>query len=231
MNMKRFKNVIKLIFGFLLIWGIYGLVTCHCVSLKTFTPAAARDYIQGFGKLSVIIYILAYALNTISIFPPIAVLSLTAGLAFGKVWGAIYLMTGALLGTTGTFFISRILGRGFLEELLQGKFRDFDSRLEKKGFLTILFFRVVPVVPYEVINYVSGLSKIKFRDYFFATFLGLIPGVIIAAFFGGTLGEVRRLKDLISVKVALALAALFIVILIPVIYQNFKKGKPHDRGI
>ena len=84
-------------------------------------------------------------------------------------------------------------------------------------------------MPYEVLNYASGLSKIKFKDYFFATFIGLVPGIIIAAFFGGSLGEVRKLGDLLSQKMIIAIAALIFVILVPVVYKYIKTKKPACR--
>ena len=230
MDKKIVKNIVRILAGILVIFGIWWIVKCHCVSLNTLTPSAIRDYIQGFGRWSAVIYVLAYALNTISILPPIAVLSLTAGLAFGKIWGAILLMTGAILGTSSTFFISRLSGRAFVQKTMQSKFKKLDDLLEKRGFVTILFFRVIPLVPYEVLNYASGFSKVKFRDYFFATFLGLIPGVTISAFFGGALGEVRGLRDLISFKFILALIVLVIAVLVPVIYQRLKrKGDSYGR--
>lgn len=225
MDKKILKNIIKLLIGISVVIGIWWLVKCQCVNLKAIAPAAIRDYIQGFGRLAAVVYIMAYALNTISLIPPIAALSLTAGLAFGKFWGAVYLMTGAMIGTSSTFFISRFFGRGLVERLLKGKFKQLDDLLERKGFVTVLFFRVIPIIPYEVLNYAVGLSKMKFRNYFFATLLGLIPGVIIAAFFGGTLGEVKSIKDLLSPQFMAASTALILVIAIPVIYQYIKKKK------
>ncbi|MCQ9208758.1 MAG: TVP38/TMEM64 family protein [Omnitrophica bacterium] len=222
MDKKIFKNLIKLFIGILVIAAIWWIVSCQCVNLKVLTPAALRDYIQGFGKLAPIIYILAYSLNTISVLPPIAGLSLAAGLAFGSLWGAIYLMIAALIGTSCTFFISRFFGRGFVERLLKGRFKNLDDLLKRRGFITVLFFRVVPLVPYEVLNYAGGLSKMRFRDYFFASFLGLIPGVIIASFFGGSLGEVRGLQDLFSLKFILASLALVLIIAVPFLYQYIK---------
>jgi len=223
MDKKIIKNIVKILMGILIILGIWWVVKCQCINLKALTPAAARDYIQNFGRWAAIIYVLAYALNTVSILPPIAVLSLTAGLAFGKIWGAILLMAGAILGTSITFFISRFFGRAFVEKIMQGKFKNLDNLLGKRGFLAILFFRAIPLVPYEALNYASGFSKIKFRDYFLATFLGLIPGVVISAFLGGTLGEVRGFKDLISFKFILALVVLILAILVSVVCRRLKK--------
>lgn len=223
MDKKILKNIIRLLTGILIIWGIWWLLMCWRVDLGSLTPAAIRDYIRGFGGLAAAVYILAYALNTVSIFPPIAFLSLSAGLIFGKVWGAVFLMTGALIGTSTTFMISRYFGRGLVEKLLKGKLREFDNKLGGRGFMTVLFFRVVPLLPYEFLNYASGLTRIKFRDYFLATFLGLIPGVIIAAFFGGSLGEVRSLKDIFSPAFIVAAGLLMLVILAPVIYRFFAR--------
>ena len=180
------KNIktsfVKLMIGFVVVGVIWYFVQCKCIDFKLITPTSIRDYIQSFGQLSVVAYLVAYVLNTISVFPPIAPLSLAAGFAFGSVWGAALLMVAALIGTSLTFIISRFFGRKFIEKMLKGKFKDLDEKLEKNGFLTVLFFRVIPLIPYEVLNYACGLSKIKFKDYFFATFLGLIPGVIVAAF-------------------------------------------------
>lgn len=225
---KKYKAAaIKLIFGILLIVVIWWVVKCQCVNIMSLTPAYLRDYIRQFGNWAALIFIIAYVLNTISIIPPIAPLSLTAGLAFGAVQGAVYLMIAAMLGTSLTFFISRYFGRRLIDKILKGKFKDLDEKLAQNGFMTILFFRIVPLVPYEVLNYAGGLSRIKFKDYFLATFLGLIPGVVIAAFFGGSLGEIKSFKDICTPKFLIAAGLIFGIIALPVIYrlQKYKGGK------
>lgn len=225
MDKRISKAIIKVVIGIAVILGIWWLVKCQCLNLTALTPAALRDYIQSFGKLAAIVYILAYALNTISVFPPIAPLSLTAGLAFGALFGAIYLMIAALIGTTCTFLISRFFGRGLVERTFKGKFKNLDQKLEKNGFMTILFFRVIPLVPYEVLNYACGLSKIKFKDYFLATLLGLIPGVVVAAFFGGSLGEIKSFRDVFTPKFLIAIGLMVLIIAVPAIYQLWKRKR------
>jgi uncharacterized membrane protein YdjX (TVP38/TMEM64 family) len=209
--------------GILLVIGAWWMVKCQCINVAVLTPAAIRDYIRQFGNFAALIYIIAYALNTVSIFPPIGILSLAAGLIFGEALGAVYLLSGALTGTSITFILSRYFGRGLVEKMLKGRFKGLDEKLAEKGFMTVLFFRVIPLVPYEVLNYVSGLSGIKFRDYFFATFLGLIPGVFIAAFFGAGLGRIRSFGDIFTPKFLGAFGLVICIILIPVIYRLIKK--------
>jgi len=220
---RNYKSIIiRLLVGLTIVAGVWWLVRCQCINLPSLSPASLRDFIQSFGSLAVIVYILAYASNTISIMPPIAALSLTAGLAFGEVWGAVYLMVGALLGTSATFTISRYFGRSLVDRMLKGKFKNLDEKLAKNGFMTILFFRVVPLVPYEVLNYAAGLSKIKFKDYFLATLLGLIPGVVISAFFGGSLGEIQSFKDIFAPKFLIAIGLMVLIIAVPAAYQLIK---------
>ncbi len=187
----------------------------------TINPSALRAWMAQFGAASPFIYVALYAANTVSLLPPIGVLSLTAGLAFGPAVGFLAIMAGATLGTTVTFFISRRLGRGFVENRLKGKFKSLDEALERKGFATVLFFRIVPLVPYEALNYVSGLSKIRFRDYGLATFLGLLPGAAVAAFFGDSLTQP------FSAKFITAIAAMAVMIAIPTIYLKVRRKTGH----
>ena len=225
MDKKIPKNLTRFILGILFLSGVVWGIQCACVNLKSFSPASIRDYIQSFGSLAGVAYVIAYALNTVSVLPPIGFISLSAGLAFGKALGALLLLLGASLGSTCTFFISRFFGRQAVEKLIKGKFKEFDDSLAKKGFVTILFLRLIPLVPYEALNYVPGLSKISFRSYFFASFIGFIPGVIVSAFFGGALGEIKNFKDIFSFKFALALIVLILMACLPFIYLYLKNKK------
>ncbi|PIQ81556.1 MAG: hypothetical protein COV76_08275 [Candidatus Omnitrophica bacterium CG11_big_fil_rev_8_21_14_0_20_64_10] len=187
----------------------------------TINPSALRAWIAQFGAAAPFIYVALYAANTVTLLPPIGVLSLTAGLAFGPAIGFLAIMAGAMIGTSLTFLISRRLGRGFVEHRLKGRFKSLDEALERRGFATVLFFRVVPIVPYEALNYVSGLSKIRFRDYGLATFLGLLPGAAVAAFFGDSLTQP------FSPKFIAAVGALVLLIAIPTIYLKLRRKVPH----
>ncbi|MDD5408720.1 MAG: TVP38/TMEM64 family protein [Candidatus Omnitrophica bacterium] len=229
MRKKIVKNIIIALAVILVVLAAWWFFKCQCVNLNGLTPAAFRDYLRGFGRWAPVIFISAYALDTVLMVPPIGALSLAAGLAFGRFWGAVILMAGAMLGTSITFFISRLSGRALFERIIKGKLKNLDELLEKKGFVTILFFRIIPLVPYEALNYASGISKIKFKDYFLATFLGLIPGVIISAFFGGSLGEIGSFKDIFAPKFLIAAGLLIVIIAIPAVYKAIKK-RPGEKN-
>lgn len=185
------------------------------------SPEAIRAWLTQFGIVAPLLYVLLYAVNTITLLPPIGILSLTAGLAFGPLIGFLAIMAGAMIGATATFWMSRGLGRGFVERRIKGRFKSLDEKLAGRGFATVLFFRLVPIVPYEVLNYVSGLSKIRFRGYALATFLGLIPGAGVAAFFGDSL------RQPFSWRFLAAVAALVILIAIPTIVLKRRRSVSH----
>jgi uncharacterized membrane protein YdjX (TVP38/TMEM64 family) len=182
------------------------------------SPEAIRAWLVQFGIAAPLLYVGLYAVNTVTLFPPIGILSLTAGLAFGPLVGFLAIMVGAMIGTTATFWMSRGLGRGFVERRIKGRFKSLDEKLAGRGFGTVLFFRLVPIVPYEVLNYVSGLSRIRFRHYAVATFLGLLPGAAVAAWFGDSLLQPFSWRFLAGG------GALVILIAIPILYLKRRKG-------
>jgi len=94
--------------GYLFIEHQQGCLQCSVV--KTFTPDVVRHFIGGFGPWAIIVYMVLYTINTISLLPPIAIMSLSAGFLFGPIWGFIALSLGAFCGTSATFFISRYFG-------------------------------------------------------------------------------------------------------------------------
>ncbi|MCM8771395.1 MAG: TVP38/TMEM64 family protein [Candidatus Omnitrophica bacterium] len=218
------RNITEFIFG-LFVTAVILWILSKVARLKEMSPAALRDYIRSFGNLAAIIYIVAYIFDTLALFPPMVGFAITAGLVFGPVWGFFYLMIAAMIGTTLAFCISRYFGRGLVERLLPKRFKNIDDIIEKRGFQTVLFFRIVPIIPYEILNYVSGLSKVHFKDYFFATLIGLIPGILISVFFGDTLGGVRRLKDIVSYRFIAASILLIIVAALPFAYRYLKKKR------
>lgn len=210
-------DAMKRVIGWMLAVGLLAAAAWWWQHRATINPEAFRHWISQFGAAGPFIFTGLYAANTVTLLPPIGVLSLTAGLAFGPVVGFFTIMAGALIGTSLTFWISRRFGRSFVEKRLRGRFKSLDEELTKSGIGTVLFIRVLPIVPYEVLNYTAGLSKIRFRDYGLATFLGLIPGAAIAAFFGDSL------KEPLSPRFFAAAGALAVMIVVPILYLKLRK--------
>lgn len=185
----------------------------QCLSVQTFTPDVIRHFIGGFGPWAIIIYVLLYAINTVSILPPIAFMSLSAGFLFGPIFGFIALTLGSFLGTSATFFIARYFGGEFVDKLTKGRAVEFQQKLSKNGFLVILPIRLIGFPPWELVNYASGLSKISYKDYISATMIGIMPAVIIQVFFSDRLSTLN-LKD---PTLYMAVGAFVLLAVIPTI--------------
>ena len=191
-----------------------------CLPLKSFSPDVIKHFILGFGAWGLLIYIILYSINTVSLLPPIAILSLSAGFIFGPWEGALALMVGSFIGTTATFYISRIFGAHCVQEILKGRGREFQEAFDRNGFKVILFIRAIPIIPWEVVNYAAGLSRITYRDYILGTMLGIIPSVLLQTFFSDRLTDF----DLKDPVVIVALSVLGLLAAAPIIYLKVRKN-------
>jgi len=184
MNKKRAALIVAfLAFGLIVGGLVYGAMShqeiCVLCHAKSFSPEVIRHYIEGFGSWAILVYMILYTVNTMTIIPPIAIMSLSAGALFGPIWGTVALSLGAFGGTSVTFLISRFLGDKFVNKFVKGKAAEFNDKLSKKGFVVLLPIRLIGFPPYEFVNYASGLSKITYKDYISATMLGMAPAIFI----------------------------------------------------
>ena len=163
-----------------LIWVAlqHNKICIVCIG-KSLNPEVIRHYIEGFGSWAIVIYVLLYTVNTLTLIPPIAFMSLSAGALFGPIWGTVALTLGALCGTTTTFIVSRFFGGKLVDQFVKGKAAEFNEKLSQNGFIVLLPIRLIGFPPYEFVNYASGLSKISYKDYISATMLGMFPAIII----------------------------------------------------
>ena len=149
-------------------------------------PQLIKAEVLRWGAWGPIGFMLLYAFGP-SLLVPGAVMTLAAGLAFGTVKGSIYSLIGADLGALVAFAAGRFLGKGFVNRLLAGRFGETLDKIARNGFQIILYLRVFPIIPYNALNLLAGASPITFKDYFWASMIGMIPGTILFAFLGNEL--------------------------------------------
>ena len=190
-----------------LVWGVLRhQEICLACSLKSLNPEVIRHYIESFGSWAIVVYVALYTVNTMTLIPPIAFMSLSAGALFGPVWGTIALTLGAFSGTTVTFIISRFFGGKLVDKFVKGKAADFNDKLSKKGFIVLLPMRLIGFPPYEFVNYASGLSKISYKDYISATMLGMSPAIIIQVLLADRLANFSWKDPVLYVAIGLFIA-------------------------
>lgn len=177
MHIKNKKGIIKYIAAVLLIAAAFCLLNRYNI-IKGFGASEIKEYILSFGIWAPVIYIILFTFVPLTLFPD-SVLAIAGGMCFGVMGGAICTMIGAIFGGTLAFFISRTLGKGFAKKFSNNEMQKISTKIEEKGFLIVLFLRLIPLFPFDVISYSAGLSKINLKDFIFATVIGTIPGILI----------------------------------------------------
>ncbi|BCA79308.1 VTT domain-containing protein [Desulfuromonas sp. AOP6] len=109
---------------------------------------------------------------------PVTVLIVVAILVFGPYSGFAYSLTGSLLCALAGYGLGSLLGRNTVRRLAGKRINRVSQRLAKRGILTMLFVRIVPVAPFTVVNLVAGASHIRFWDFVIGTLAGMTPGII-----------------------------------------------------
>jgi len=201
------------------------------VCLVRFTPI--RGYLtakelgrllEGAGIWAPVAYMVFYAVG-VCLFLPGTLLTGLGAAIFGPYWGFLYVWIGAMLGASAAFIIGRTLGREFAASLIGGRLKKYDDGIEKNGFATVLYLRLL-YFPFTPMNFGMGLTKVRFRDYFLGTGLGIIVGTFIFTFFIGTVKEVwisGNWGELISFKVFFSVGLFAFSFFIPKIIKKIKR--------
>jgi uncharacterized membrane protein YdjX (TVP38/TMEM64 family) len=166
-----------------------------------------RSWVESGGPGAPVVFVLLYVVLTVLFFPG-AVLTGAGGALFGVAAGTGLSVVGGTAGATTAFLIGRRLGRGTVERAAGRRVRALDAWLGRRGLTTVLYLRLFPVVPFNVLNYASGATAISARDYVLGTAVGIIPGAFAYAALGGSLEDPWSPEFLGAVGLALALAVM-----------------------
>jgi uncharacterized membrane protein YdjX (TVP38/TMEM64 family) len=195
---------------------LLALVVARITGLSEYVSSDSlnrlRDWIDGFGVVAPIVFIAVYIVATVA-FVPGTPLSLLAGLAFGAVWGTLWTVIGATLGATLAFLIGRYATRGLVEAWAADnpRIRTLDRGVEKHGLRMLLVTRLVPLFPFNLQNYAYGLTRVGVGTYVLLTGVGIVPGVLVYTFAGGSLASAR--EDLTRTFAYLGVAAVVFVLI------------------
>jgi uncharacterized membrane protein YdjX (TVP38/TMEM64 family) len=219
---KKRKGLIKAL--------IFLAFIISAIVLIRFTPV--RDYLstealtaflESAGIWAPLVYIITYAVG-VCLFVPGTLLTGLGAAIFGAYWGFVYVWIAAMLGASGAFLIGRTLAREFASSLIGDKLKKYDDAIERNGFATVLYLRLV-YFPFTPMNFGMGITKVRFKDYIFGTGLGIIVGTFIFTFFIGTLKEVwasGNWAELISFKVFFSIGLFVFSFFIPKLIKKFK---------
>jgi len=139
-----------------------------------------KVWIESLGAIGPLAFAFIYAAATVAALPGSA-LSVAAGVIFGPVLGVITVIFSATLGASLAFLISRYFARGPIEKWLEGneKFHRLDRLTARHGDIMVAITRLVPLFPFNLLNYGFGLTRVAFRTYVVWSFICMLPGTIL----------------------------------------------------
>lgn len=208
----------------LVVFVIASIVVVRYTPIKDFlTLGSLGSLLQAAGWWAPLVFILIYAAG-ICLFIPGTLLTTLGAALFGPYRGFMFVWSGAMLGAAGAFLIGRYLGREFAASLIGDRLRKYDDAIERNGFATVLYLRLV-YFPFTPMNFGMGLTKVRFRDYLWGTGLGILVGTFIFTFFVGTIKEVwatGHWANLLTWKVFFSLGLFVGSLFIPKIINRLK---------
>ena len=153
------------------------------------------EWISGLGVIAPVIFIAIYILACVA-FLPGAILTLGAGVVFGVVKGSIVVSIGSTLGAACAFLVGRYLVRGWITNKIAGNenFKAIDEAVALQGWKIVLLMRLSPIFPFNLLNYAFGLTKVSIKQYFLASWAGMIPGTVMYVYIGSLAGDMASIS-------------------------------------
>ena len=168
--------------------GLVALVVLGRAAGGYIQPFA--QWVDGLGFWGPAVFVLGYVIAVVA-FVPASLLTLGAGAIFGIVHGVIYVFVAATVGSCLAFLVSRYLARSAVEKKLEGrpKFSAIDRAVEAEGLKIVFLLRLTPAVPFNLLNYALGLTRVRFADYAIAS-VGMLPGTLLYVYSGKLAGDI-----------------------------------------
>lgn len=154
------------------------------------------EYVRDAGAVGFGLYLGVYVVATVLLVPG-SVLTLGAGFAYGVIGGVALVFPGAMLGATFAFILGRTLARDWIAERVKSspRFDVIDRAIGSEGFKVVLLLRLSPVVPFSLLNYSLGLTRVRLRDYVAASAIGMVPGIVLYVYLGSLITSAAQLTE------------------------------------
>jgi uncharacterized membrane protein YdjX (TVP38/TMEM64 family) len=228
--MRRHKKKILLIALFLALIGItwyFGGDTLTFEGMKKNREAFHR-FVKAHYLLSVAAFIGIDLLSALFL-PGALVLTLIGGFLFGVVWGIIYVMIGMTLGASLAFLFARYIAGKWIHSRYEDHLEKFNREIARHGSSYLLMLRLIPVLPFFVVNFLAGMTKMSLKRFLLTTAVGVLPGSVVYTYAGQQFGSIRSLDDIMTPKLVIAFVLLGTLALLPVVFRLLKQKFPSQK--
>ncbi|MFH0933523.1 MAG: VTT domain-containing protein [Nitrospirota bacterium] len=228
LSMNQRLNTRKFFFGLMVVFLI--LLTTYLRKSGYISTDSILEFIQKNNVAAPLVFILIYAIGP-SLFIPSLPLTLGAGFLWGPFWGVIFSITGATTGASVAFLVSRyLMGNTIKERFGYERWEWLKEKVDKHGWKAVAFARLLPILPFPVLNYLFGVTPIPFLHYLWSTFVFMLPACIAYVAFGSSMGALilkGNIKGLIIGIIVASIAMLLPFALKPLVK---KVSSPKDNG-
>ncbi|MBI4595562.1 MAG: TVP38/TMEM64 family protein [Candidatus Tectomicrobia bacterium] len=183
------KNKLALLVAFIIVL----LIALQYLQVQEIMRSALV-WVAHLGNWGPVIFITIYILACVFLLPG-SILTLGAGVLFGVLKGSMIVSISSTLGATCAFLVGRYLARDWVSRKIQGypKFKAIDETVAGEGWKIVCLTRLSPVFPFNLLNYAYGITKVSLRDYFLASWLGMMPGTVMYVYIGSLAGDLAMI--------------------------------------
>jgi uncharacterized membrane protein YdjX (TVP38/TMEM64 family) len=169
----------------LLVLGIVALIVLYNLLPAREWLKSFNEWVAGLGALGMILFVFMYIAAAVLMLPG-SVLTLGAGFAFGLVNGMIAVSLGSTLGAGAAFLVGRYLARNRIQQRFADneRFTAVDEAVAREGWKIVFLLRLSPAFPYVALNYLLGLTKVRFFHFLLASWIGMLPGTLLYVYIG-----------------------------------------------
>ena len=202
---------------------------------------AFADYYDRHPWQTVLIYLALYVGTTALSLPGATLLTLAGGALFGLLVGTVVISFASTIGATLAFLASRFLLRDYVQKQFSDRLRGINDGFAKDGAFYLLSLRLLPVVPFFVVNLLMGLTPMRVSRYYLVSQLGMLPATLVYVNAGTQLGQLQSLRDVASPEVIASLALLGVFPLLAKkllevyrtwrVMRGFRKPKKFDYNV
>ncbi|MDZ7583833.1 MAG: VTT domain-containing protein [Thiobacillus sp.] len=211
------KTVLRWLLGLILVLAVGTAIALR----DRFDAVALQAWVEGAGAAGPLLFIGVYALVTV-LFLPGSVITLAGGVLFGPVWGTVYNLTGATIGAALAFLIARYLAAGWVTQRTGGRMKQLVDGVEQEGWRFVAFVRLVPLFPFNLLNYALGLTRIRFWHYVLASYIFMLPGATAYTWLGYAGREALAGGEGMIRNILIALALLASVAFLPRLIKRLR---------
>jgi uncharacterized membrane protein YdjX (TVP38/TMEM64 family) len=202
----RWRRVLAVAFG---IGGLVALFTLLPVASWLVTVVA---WIRDQGPAGPFLFAIAYVLAAVLLLPG-SVLTIGGGFAFGPLWGLVLVSPVSVMAATAAFILGRTVARGWVTRRLgkDSRLEAIDAAVGQNGLKIVLLLRLSPLFPFNALNYLLGLTRVRVRDFVLGSWLGMLPVTALYVYIGSLVNTASELASGSRPATGLAGHALLVV--------------------